>query len=89
MRITGRNSIVGDVPSFEMNQLPRLRGHLRALGDATTGKFSVVRDPATQRFVVQLADPESKTVIDQFPPEDIVKRLERTDKSALQPDYYR
>ena len=75
MRITGTNSIEGYVPSGELSQLRRLRAHLRALGDAASGTFSVVRDPATQRFIVQLIDPESQTVIDQFPAENIVKRL--------------
>lgn len=75
MRITGTNSIEGYVRSAEISQLQRLRGHLRTLGAAANGTFSVVRDPATQRFVVQLIDPESRTVIDQFPAENIVKRL--------------
>ncbi|HXE64443.1 MAG TPA: hypothetical protein VN519_12935 [Bryobacteraceae bacterium] len=75
MRITGTNSIEGYARGGELNQLQRLRSHLRVLGDAATGTFSVVRDPTTQRFIVQLIDPESQTVIDQFPAENIVKRL--------------
>lgn len=75
MRVTGTNLITADARSAEISQLQRLRSQLRLLGDGVTGTFSVVRDPATQRFVVQLIDPESKAVIDQFPAEDIVKRL--------------
>jgi len=55
-------------------QLRLIQTHLRSLGDGAGTRFSVVRDPATQRFVVQVLDPESRTVVDQFPAEDIVKR---------------
>jgi hypothetical protein len=75
MRITETNFIDGYARSGEASQLQLLRSQVRALGGAVNGTFSVVRDPATQRFVVQLIDPESRTVIDQFPAEDIVKRL--------------
>ncbi len=60
--------------SAEDAQLRLIQTHLRSLGDGAGTRFSVVRDPATQRFVVQVLDPESKTVVDQFPAEEIVKR---------------
>ena len=61
--------------SGEDAQLRLIQTHLRSLGDGAGARFSVVRDPATQRFVVQVLDPVSKAVVDQFPAEDIVKRL--------------
>jgi hypothetical protein len=60
--------------SSDLAQLRVIRTHLRSLGDGDAARFSVVRDPATQRFVVQVLDPESKTVVDQFPAENILKR---------------
>lgn len=75
MQITAVNSAAayGRTPD-EAAQLRSLRTRLRSLG-VGAGEFNVVRDPATQRFVVQVLDPESKTVIDQFPAEDVLKRL--------------
>jgi hypothetical protein len=59
--------------SGDVTQLRFIRSYVRSLGDGGA-HFSVVRDPDTQRFVVQVVDPESKAVLDQFPAEDIVKR---------------
>lgn len=59
--------------SGDLTQLRVIRTYLRSLGDGDAARFSVVRDPATQRFVVQVLDPESKTVVDQFPAENILK----------------
>jgi hypothetical protein len=61
-------------PLGEDAQLRLIQTHLRLLGEGAATRFSVVRDPATQRFVVQVLDPESKAVVDQFPAENIVKR---------------
>lgn len=60
--------------SGEAAQLRLIRTQLRSLGDGDATRFSVVRDPDTQRFVVQVLDPESKAVVDQFPAENILKR---------------
>jgi uncharacterized FlaG/YvyC family protein len=38
-------------------------------------EFAVVRDPRSNRFVIVVRDPSTGTVLDQFPPEDIVKML--------------
>ena len=38
-------------------------------------KFSVVRDPGSHRFVIQVIDEMTGNVLDQFPPEDILKLL--------------
>jgi len=38
-------------------------------------EFSVVRDPVSQRFVVVLRERSTGQVIDQFPPESILKML--------------
>jgi hypothetical protein len=76
MKISAANpgTTYAGTSSANAAQLRVLRTHLRSLGDGT-GEFSVVRDPATQRFVVQVLDPASKTVVDQFPAEDVLKRL--------------
>jgi hypothetical protein len=60
--------------SADNAQLRLIQTRLRSLGDGAHTRFSVVRDPATQRFVVQVLDPESNAVVDQFPAENIVKR---------------
>jgi hypothetical protein len=60
--------------SGEDAQLRLIQTQLRSLGDGAGARFSVVRDPATQRFVVQVVDPVSKTVVDQFPAEEMIKR---------------
>ena len=38
-------------------------------------QYSVVRDPQSQRFVVVVLDERTGTVLDQFPPEEILKML--------------
>ena len=38
-------------------------------------EFAVVRDPGSNRFVVVVRDKSTGTVLDQFPPEDILKML--------------
>jgi FlaG protein len=38
-------------------------------------EFAVVRDPDSQRFVIHVIDRVTGDVIDQFPPEDILKML--------------
>jgi uncharacterized FlaG/YvyC family protein len=38
-------------------------------------EFAVVRDPGSSRFVIVLRDKSTGTVLDQFPPEDILKML--------------
>ena len=38
-------------------------------------EYSVIRDPQSQRFVVVVLDENTGTVLDQFPPEQILKML--------------
>jgi uncharacterized FlaG/YvyC family protein len=38
-------------------------------------EYAVVRDPASQRFKVVVLDQNTGAVLDQFPPEDILKML--------------
>lgn len=40
-------------------------------------EYSVVRDPESHRFVVVVLDDKTGTVLDQFPPEQILKMLEQ------------
>jgi hypothetical protein len=60
--------------SGDAAELRLIQKQLRSLGDGDAMRFSVVRDPDTQRFIVQVLDPESKAVVDQFPAENILKR---------------
>ena len=55
----------------------QLRSYLRNLGKTTGQRFAVVRDPSTQRFVVQILEADTRTVLDQFPAESILKQLPR------------
>jgi len=41
----------------------------------TGREYAVIRDPASQRFVVVVRDGETVAVLDQFPPENILKML--------------
>jgi len=74
MKITSGTSADGPGgSSTDATQLRFIQSYVRSLGDGGA-RLSVVRDPETQRFVVQVVDPVSKTVLEQFPAEDIVKR---------------
>jgi hypothetical protein len=74
-----------DGSSADVTQLRFIQGYVRSLGDGAA-RFSVVRDPDTQRFVVQVVDPVSKAVLDQFPAEDIVKRQAARQTNAADHD---
>jgi hypothetical protein len=41
----------------------------------TDREFAVVRDPGSNRFVIVVRDTSTGTVLDQFPPEDILNML--------------
>jgi uncharacterized FlaG/YvyC family protein len=43
--------------------------------DIVGREYAVVRDPSSQRFIVVVRDEETGAVLDQFPPEDILKML--------------
>lgn len=76
MKITGidQTSHTSPLPN-ELIVPAQLRAHLRALGTSTGREFVVMRDPVTQRFVVRVLEPGTKTVLDQFPAESILKQL--------------
>ncbi|MGA2717146.1 MAG: hypothetical protein ABSG41_29035 [Bryobacteraceae bacterium] len=38
-------------------------------------EFKVVRDPASQRFVMVVVEQSTGTVLDQYPAEDVLKML--------------
>ncbi len=57
----------------------QLRAQVRALGASTGRKLVVVRDAATQRFVVQVLDPGTSTIVDQFPAESILKQMSQSE----------
>jgi hypothetical protein len=39
-------------------------------------EYSVIRDPQSQKFVVVVLDEKTGSVLDQFPPEEILKMLQ-------------
>ena len=43
----------------------------------TGREYSVIRDPQSQKFVVVVLDDKTGTVLDQFPPEEILKMLQQ------------
>jgi uncharacterized FlaG/YvyC family protein len=43
--------------------------------DISDREFSVVRDPQSNRFVVVVREKSTGTVLDQFPPENILQML--------------
>jgi uncharacterized FlaG/YvyC family protein len=43
--------------------------------DIDNREFAVVRDPESNRFVVVVREKSTGTVLDQFPPEDILRML--------------
>jgi uncharacterized FlaG/YvyC family protein len=43
--------------------------------DIANREFTVVRDSASQRFKIVVLDGQTGAVLDQFPPEDILKML--------------
>jgi uncharacterized FlaG/YvyC family protein len=45
-------------------------------------EFAVVRDPDSHRFVVVVLERSTGTVLDQFPPEDILKMLSQLSTPA-------
>ncbi|HVY92655.1 MAG TPA: flagellar protein FlaG [Bryobacteraceae bacterium] len=59
--------------SNERNALEAAR-KLNSL-EITGREYSVVRDPQSQKFVVVVLDERTGTVLDQFPPEEILKML--------------
>jgi uncharacterized FlaG/YvyC family protein len=66
--------------SVESNQSQLLRNAAttaRALNDLGIAdrEFKVVRDPASQRFVIVVLEQSTGAVLDQYPPESVLKML--------------
>jgi uncharacterized FlaG/YvyC family protein len=53
--------------------------------DIADREFAVVRDPESHKFVIHVIDRATGDVIDQFPPEDILKMLSQF-KQANEPN---
>ena len=51
--------------------------------DIADREFAVVRDPESHKFVIHVIDRATGDVIDQFPPEDILKMLTQLASSNL------
>jgi hypothetical protein len=66
------------------NWLNALTAARKLNGLNITGReYAVVRDPISQRFIVIVRDEETGAVLDQFPPEDILKMLTQLASSNL------
>jgi hypothetical protein len=50
--------------------------------DIADREFAVVRDPQSQKFVIHVIDRATGDVIDQFPPEDILKMVSQFNQTA-------
>jgi uncharacterized FlaG/YvyC family protein len=50
--------------------------------DIADREFSVVRDPQSHRFVVVVVERSTGTVLDQFPPENILRMLSQVSTGA-------
>jgi uncharacterized FlaG/YvyC family protein len=76
--------------SVESNQSQLLRNAAttaRALNDLGIAdrEFKVVRDPASQRFVIVVLEQSTGAVLDQYPPESVLKMLDQTSASEGRP----
>ena len=73
--------------SAETSQSQLLRGAAtaaRALNDLNIAdrEFKVVRDPTSQRFVIVVLEQSTGAVLDQYPPESVVKMLNQQSVSG-------
>ena len=50
--------------------------------DISDREFATIRDPQSHRFVVVVLERSTGTVLDQFPPEDILKLLSQLSPSG-------
>jgi uncharacterized FlaG/YvyC family protein len=53
--------------------------------DIADREFSVVRDPESHRFVVVVVERSTGTVLDQFPPENILRMLSQISSGDAKP----
>lgn len=67
----------GATSAMESDVLQRAVTAVRGLNSLglTDREFAVTRDPQTHRFVVVVLDRGTGTVLDQFPPENVLKML--------------
>lgn len=73
--LTGGTSM-GPVPSVSANERNAVEAARKLNSLQISGReYSVVRDPESQRFVVVVVDDKTGTVLDQFPPEEILRML--------------
>ena len=71
-------------PSLENDVLQRAVTAVRGLNSLglQDREFAVTRDPQTHRFVVVVLDRGTGTVLDQFPPEDVLKMLSQLSSAS-------
>jgi uncharacterized FlaG/YvyC family protein len=73
----GGASAINDTGNTSQSQLKDAVTAARKLNnlDVTGREFSVIRDPTSQRFVVVVLDRSTGTVVDQYPPEEVLRLL--------------
>ncbi len=84
MEVSPINSVSsGSGPSTSMNSdlLQRAVTAVRRLNVGMADReFAVTRDPQTNQYVVVMRDRGTGTILDQFPPEDVLKMLSQLSK---------
>lgn len=92
MEVTPLNSIdaAGSRTSHQPDASETLRNAyatVRSLNarNISDREFAIVRDPQSQKFVIYVIDRTTGDVVDQFPPEDILKMLSQFGSSASGP----
>jgi hypothetical protein len=85
--VTGVSAAANAQPSSATNANSVARGAAAAVHalnrrDIPGRRFTVVREPESHRFVIQVVDDSTGDVIDQFPPEDIIKMLKQLDTES-------
>ena len=75
--INSLKSVGAAPPASETDVLQRAVTAVRGLNNLglSDREFAVTRDPQTHRFVVVVLDRGTGAVLDQFPPEEVLKML--------------
>lgn len=77
MKITDSGPPLPNPDAIDRNRLLRESRVRRDLLENTLRvDYEVKRDLQTQRFVVEVLDPASREVLDQFPSESVLKQIE-------------
>jgi hypothetical protein len=83
MDVSPINSVTGAGGATGADVLQRAVTAVRGLNNLglSDREFAVTRDPQTHRFVVVVLDRGTGAVLDQFPPEEVLKMLSQLSSS--------